>query len=112
MKSLSFRYSFFSPIEWEIEPINFNSNSSNSKPHHRLQGLEYWERLSALKMYAQERRRERYQIIYVWKVSQLLVSGYTLQFQNSLRRGRLVELPPLPNGAPAADTSSRIKSEG
>ena len=67
-----------------------------------LQGLDYWERLSALKMYSQERRREHYQIIYVWKVSQLLVSGYTLQFHHSPRRGRLVELPPVANGAPAA----------
>ena len=38
-----------------------------------LEGLDYWERLAQLKLYSQERRRERYQIIYIWKVSQLLV---------------------------------------
>ena len=53
-------------------------------------------------MYSQERRRERYQIIYVWKVTQLLVSEYTLQFHHSPRHGRLVELLPVANGAPAA----------
>ena len=29
---------------------------------------DYWERLSTLKIYSLERRRERYHIIYVWKV--------------------------------------------
>ena len=28
----------------------------------------YWERLAALKLYSLERRRERYMIIYVWKI--------------------------------------------
>ena len=58
--------------------------------------------LAELRMYSQERRRERYQIIYVWKVSQLHVSGYTLPFRHHPRRGRLVDLPPVANGAPAA----------
>ena len=29
---------------------------------------DYWERLSELKLYSLERRRERYMVIYVWKV--------------------------------------------
>ena len=79
-----------------------------------MQGLDYWERLAELKMYSQERRRERYLIIYVWKVSQLLVSGYTLPFRHNPRRGRLVDIPPVANGAPSAvknaqETSLRVK---
>ena len=37
----------------------------------RIDGMEnknYWERLSALKLYSLERRRERYLIIYTWKI--------------------------------------------
>ena len=38
-----------------------------------MDGLDYWERLAALQMYSQERRRERYRIIFLWKVAQGLV---------------------------------------
>ena len=34
-----------------------------------MEGLDYWERLQNLNMYSQERRRERYQIIFIWKLS-------------------------------------------
>ena len=54
-----------------------------------MDGLDYWDRLQKLGMYSQERRRERYQIIFIWKLSQGLVSGYTLTFQQHARRGRL-----------------------
>ena len=40
-----------------------------------LDGLDYWERLVKLQMYSQERRRERYENIYIWKVSQHKVQG-------------------------------------
>ena len=38
--------------------------------------MSYWENLKVLKLYSQERRRERYCIIFLWKLSQGLVSGY------------------------------------
>ena len=41
-----------------------------------MTGLDYWERLAALQLYSQERRRERYQIMFVWKVAQGLAKGY------------------------------------
>ena len=53
-------------------------------------GLSYWERLSALNLYSQERRRERYMVLFLWKVSQGMVSGYKVEFSHSPRRGRLV----------------------
>ena len=79
-----------------------------------LDGLDYWERLGALNMYSQERRRERYQIIFIWKVSQLLVKGYSIPFKQNPRRGRLVDLPPVVGGCPAAvarahEASLRVK---
>ena len=56
-----------------------------------LQGLSYWQKLQSLRLYSQERRRERYTMIFIWKVSQGLVSGYNLQFTSrSSRTGRKV----------------------
>ena len=34
-------------------------------PH---KGQDYWERLRTLRLYSLERRRERYRIIYIWKM--------------------------------------------
>ena len=58
----------------------------------RITGMEnkdYSERLKALQLYSQERRRERYRIIFFWKVSQGLIKGYHINFYKSDRRGRL-----------------------
>ena len=52
-------------------------------------GKDYWDRLIDLGLYSQERRRERYQIIFVWKLSQGLAKGYSLNFNNDARRGRI-----------------------
>ena len=54
-----------------------------------MQDKDYWERLFELNLYSQERRRERYSIIFLWKCAVGLVDGYTLNFINNPRRGRL-----------------------
>ena len=54
-----------------------------------MEGLSYWERLSALQLYSQERRRERYMVLFLWKLSQGMVDGYKVDFSYSPRRGRL-----------------------
>ena len=54
-----------------------------------LVGMNYWERLSHLRVYSQERRRERYQICFLWKETQGLIDGYEIKWQWSDRRGRL-----------------------
>ena len=53
------------------------------------QTMDFWERLSHLKLYSQQKRRERYQMILVWKLSQGMINGYKIPFVESLRRGRL-----------------------
>ena len=51
--------------------------------------MDYWKKLSFFKMYSQERRRERYMVIFLWKISQGLVHGYTVNFTGIHgRRGR------------------------
>ena len=53
--------------------------------------FSYQERLSNLKIYSLQRRRERYIIIYVWKILENLVPNLVkpLQFYVSDRRGRV-----------------------
>ena len=38
-----------------------------------MENLSYWEQLEQLRMYSLERRRERYQIIYTWRILEGLV---------------------------------------
>ena len=61
-------------------------------------------------MYSQERRRERYQIIFIWKLSQALVTGYSLPFQHSDRRGLIVTVPPMATHSPPAVRKAREAS--
>ena len=75
-----------------------------------MSGHDYWERLNSLHLYSQERRRERYQIIFVWKVAQGLVQGYQANFHTSPRRGRLMQLRPLCHSAPASVRRARESS--
>ena len=62
-----------------------------------MAGLDYWERLTQLGMYSQERRRERYMIIFLWKLAEKLAQGYKQEFVQNPRRGRLavVNHPPI-----------------
>ena len=75
-----------------------------------LEGKDYWERLQELHLYSQERRRERYQIIFLWKVTRGLVQGYPAEFSYSDRRGRLAVVSPYKSRAPAQVRRAREAS--
>ena len=60
-----------------------------------LNHLDYWDHLKVLKLFSKERRRERYQIIFIWKIAQGLVQGYQASFNHIDRRGRQMQLAPL-----------------
>ena len=79
-------------------PDNQHSiNSIEAVLHHflaRVSGLEnmnHWERLKKMNLYSQERRRERYMAIFIWKISEGQVHGYDLTFTNCARKGRLAK---------------------
>ena len=55
--------------------------------------LNYWERLTKLKMYSQERRMERYRAIYVWKILEGISPNCGIEESFSDRRGREVKVP-------------------
>ena len=53
----------------------------------------YWQRLQELHLYSLQRRRERYTILYVWKIGAGLVTNdVDLQFTNNARRGCLCNI--------------------
>ena len=68
-----------------------------------MQNLNYRQRLQTLKMYSQERRRDRYAVIFIWKVSMGLVDGYPLEFSpETNRRDRECRVKNLINTAPSS----------
>ena len=75
-----------------------------------MEGKDYMDRLSSLNMYSQERRRERYQVIFIWKIGQGLVHGYNLEFIHSDRRGRMVVPHLVPRRACASVRRARESS--
>ena len=75
-----------------------------------LDRMNYWEKLSELRVYSQERRRERYQICFLWKLSQGLVEGYTIDWQWSDRRGRLAIPKNISRSAPTKVRQYRERS--
>lgn len=60
-----------------------------------VRNKNYWERLSFLKMNSQQRRLERYRIIYTWKVLEGIVPncGINKSESNSERAGRKCIIP-------------------
>ena len=77
-----------------------------------LEGIDYWERLKILKLYSQERRRERYMIIFLWKLSQGLVKGYNVTFSTNERRGRTIVPNTMVRSSPASVRHAREATLG
>ncbi len=64
----------------------------------------YWNRLSSLHLYSLERRRERYRIIYVWKILEGAVPNLTqnrIRSSTTPRNGRFCIVPRIKNNLPA-----------
>lgn len=56
----------------------------------------YWGKLVSLKMYSQERRMERYRILYVWKIIEGFVPNCGVEIANvNARLGRKIKIPNL-----------------
>ena len=94
----------------QLERVQKQFLSEISEP--ALNGLNYWKVLSHLRVYSQERRRERYQICFLWKQSQGLVEGYSFSWQWHDRRGRLAIPTNIPRSAPSKVRQARERSLG
>merc|ERR1719319_802946 len=80
----------------------------------KIQGMEtlnYRERLRILKMNSQERRRDRYAVIFIWKVAMGLVEGYPMEFTAATnRRGRECRVQNVVRNAPSPVKKARENS--
>ena len=73
-----------------------------------MAGLTYWDQLAHLKLYSLERRRERYQIIYTWRIIEGQVPNFEstpIKTSFSDRRGRSCLVPSIDSSV-----AHRIKS--
>ena len=63
--------------------------------------MDYWERLSSLKLLSLQRRRERYMIIHVWKLlNKRAPNDINMEFNYNKRLGTKVRLPAFNKKAP------------
>ena len=64
-----------------------------------MEGLSYWERLKELRLYSLERRRDRYAVIYIWKILEGLVPNFGITSYNNPRTGRHCTVPKVPTAS-------------
>ena len=83
---------YSSPL-WSPHQINHISKLEATQRSftHRISGLDqcnYWERLKHLNLMSIQRRRERYQMIHIWKIAVgLIPNDLDLDFYNTARHG-------------------------
>ena len=72
--------------------------------------LAYWQQLKALNTYYLQRRRERYVVIYVWKVLENLAPNFGIIVVNNRRHGRYCSVPHIKTTAPVRVQNLRFGS--
>ena len=78
-----------------------------------MQSMSYWDQLIHLKAFSLERRRERYQIIYTWRMLEGQVPNFVCTVIESYinpRRGRLCKVPVVSTSAPCSIQTIRLSS--
>lgn len=76
-----------------------------------MHNLSYWDQLKCLNLYSLQRRRERYRIIYLWKMLENLVPIFgNITSSYHVRHGRLCNISRVKNSAPAAIKTIRYGS--
>ena len=65
-----------------------NLQRTYTKKFKEVQGLNYWDRLKTLELNSQERRIERYRVIYTWKCLEGLVPDCGILSKTNARTGR------------------------
>ena len=75
-----------------------------------LGALDYWQQLSTLNIYSLQRRRERYIIIYIWKVVEGLVPNFGISTKDNKRHGRYCIVPHIKSSAPVKIQNLRFAS--
>ena len=63
-----------------------------------IRHLNYWEQLKTTRMYSQQRRRERYLIVYLWKILENQAPNpapHLIKSHPNPRLGRRCDIPPM-----------------
>ena len=60
-----------------------------------VRNLNYWDRIKTLKLKSQQRRLERYRILYIWKILEEKVPNCGISVNHCERKGRLCLIPGL-----------------
>ena len=60
-----------------------------------MESLDYYQRLKELKLYSAERRRDRYLLLYIFKIIQCRVPNPGISYKYSPRRGKVLITPPV-----------------
>ena len=80
-------------------------NYSARAQQDNLENLDFWTRLSRYKLRSQQRRSERFIIIYTWKVLEKLVPNCGLKWYSNEKSGRSCVIP-----TTVSKSSDRVKS--
>ena len=73
--------------------------------------LSYWDQLRHLKLFSLQRRRERYRIVYIWKILENLAPTVgEIKAMNHIRFGRYCYIPNIKSTAPARIKTLRYAS--
>ena len=70
----------------EIQKLEKIQQSFTRKIKLNTPGLNYWDRLKHLRLYSLERRRERYRILYVWKILENHVPNIGIEGNDAFRK--------------------------
>ena len=74
--------------------------------------MDYWEQLKFLKIYSLQRRRERYCVIYTWKILEKLVPNFGIKNGYNKRLGRYCIIPHVRQSASCRIQTIRFGSMG
>ena len=75
-----------------------------------MKELNYWERLNTLKLYSMERRRERFVIIYTYKILINQVPNPGISFKSNKRTGIRAVVPQMTNNMTSLQKKLRVNS--
>lgn len=75
-----------------------------------LSDVNYHQRLKYLHIYSMERRRERYELLYIFKIIKHQVPNIGLKWKFSPRRGRVLIPPPVRKNSSASAATMRRNS--
>ena len=72
----------------------------------QVRNLNYWERIKQLKIISQQRRYERYRIIYMWKILEGKAPNCGIEENSNKEKGRKIKIPTLKSKARTIRESS------